>query len=176
MADRDGLVSAEYHHLRLQREGWISRHPTSYGEGSLFIATRQGIERVAVPVVAAAPAPTWWQHVRGCAWTAAWLTRRGQLELGCRELDSADEWRGELRWRDRTGWRTSGHHPDLVRVIDGAPVAVEVELARKSSARLSAILELHTLWRMQGRTGGVLYVCGTARGCERVQRLAVLPT
>jgi hypothetical protein len=59
-----------------------------------------------------------------------------------------------------------------MRAIDGTPVAVEVELARKSAARLSAILELHALWRSQGKTGGVLYVCGTGRDCERVQRLA----
>ena len=83
-----------------------------------------------------------------------------------------DDWRGELRWRDRSGWRTSGHHPDLVRVIDGTPLAVEVELARKSSARLTAILELHALWRSQGKTAGVMYVCGSVRGGERVQRVA----
>ncbi len=164
--------TAEDHARRLARAGWLSRHPTSYGEGSLLLATRDGIERAAVPVAAGrAPAPTWWEHVRACAWAAAWLTRRGQLELGCRELADAEDWRGELRWRDRSGWRTSGHHPDLVRTIDGTPVAVEVELARKSSARLSAILELHALWRVQGKTGGVLYVCGTQRSCERVRRI-----
>ena len=165
--------TAEDHARRLERARWLSRHPTSYGEGSLFLATAEGTERVAVPVAAGrVPAPTWWAHARACAWTAAWLTRRGQLELGCREVAGANDWRGELRWRDRSGWRVSGHHPDLIRVIEGTSVAVEVELARKSAARLSAILELHALWRSQGKTGGVAYVCGGPRAGERVQQLA----
>jgi hypothetical protein len=165
--------TAEDHARRLERAGWLARQRTSYGEGSLLMATRDGIERAAVPVAPArAPAPTWWAHVRACAWTAAWLTRRRQLALGCRELAGDEAWRGELRWRDRSGWRISGHHPDLLRSIDGTPVAVEVELARKSSARLAAILELHALWRSQGKTGGVLYVCGSTVVCDRVQRVA----
>jgi hypothetical protein len=52
------------------------------------------------------------------------------------------------------------------------PVAVEVEIVRKLPARLSAILELHALWRLRGKTGGVTYVCVNARAGERVQRLA----
>jgi hypothetical protein len=167
------VPTAEHHARRLERAGWLSRHPTSYGEGSLLLATREGIERAAVPVASARPpAPTWWAHTRACAWTAAWLTQRGQLLLGCREVDGDDRWRGELRWRDRGAWRTSGHRPDLVRVIDETPVTVEVELARKSSSRLSAILELHALWRLQGKTGGVVYVCGSERTGSRVRRIA----
>jgi hypothetical protein len=165
--------TAEDHARRLERAGWLARQRTSYGEGSLLMATRDGIERAAVPVTPSRPtAPTWWAHARACGWTAAWLTRRGQLGLGWRELAGEGAWRGELRWRDRSGWRTSGHHPDLLRSIDGTPVAVEVELARKSGARLAAILELHALWRSQGKTGGVLYVCGSALVCDRVQRIA----
>ncbi|MBV9195233.1 MAG: hypothetical protein JO168_13895 [Solirubrobacterales bacterium] len=165
--------TAEDHARRLERAGWLARQRTSYGEGSLLLATRDGIKRAAVPVAPArSPAPTWWAHVRACAWTAAWLTRRGQLALGCRELAGEESWQGQVRWRERSGWRTSGHHPDLLRVIDGTSVAVEVELARKSSARLSAILELHALWRWQGKTAGVMYVCGSPLACERVERVA----
>jgi hypothetical protein len=91
---------------------------------------------------------------------------------GPRARSRQEAWRGELRWRDRNGWRTSGHHPDLLRSINGTPVAVEVELARRSSARLAAILELHALWRSQGKSGGVPYVCGNALACYRVQRVA----
>jgi hypothetical protein len=65
-----------------------------------------------------------------------------------------------------------GHHPDLIRVIEGIPVAVEVELQRKSSSRLEAILSLHALWRRQEKTGGVLYVVDSPRGVQRVQHLA----
>jgi hypothetical protein len=164
--------TAEDHARRLERAGWLSRHPTSYGEGSLLLATRDGIQRVAVPVSPMRPpAPTWWEHARACAWAAAWLTQRGQLQLGSRELASAEDWRGELRWHDRSGWRTSGHQPDLVRMIDGTAVAVEVELARKSTPRVSAILALHALWRAQGKTAGVTYICANHRACERIQRL-----
>lgn len=166
--------TAADHARRLERAGWLRRWPTSYGEGSLLAPTREGVLRCGLEVLAPrrAPGPTWWAHLRACAWAAAWLTRRGQLELGPRELAEDDSWRAEIRWRDRGGWRNSGHRPDLVRAIDGVPVAVEVEIQRKSSARLQAILELHALWRSQEKSGGVLYVCGTERGCERIQRIA----
>lgn len=165
--------TAEDHARRLGQAGWLARHPTSYGEGSLLVVTRDGIGRAGVPVAPArVPAPTWWAQMRACAWTAAWLTRRGQLALGPCELADEDIWRGELRWRDRSGWRSSGHRPDLLREVDEVPVAVEVELARKSTARLSAVLELQALWRSQGKTGGVTYVCANKLVCERVQRIA----
>jgi hypothetical protein len=144
---------------------------TSGSDSAGGVAHRNGVVRTD-GLGSCAPAPTWWAHVRACGWTAAWLTRRGQLALGCRELAGEEAWRGELRWRDRSGWRTSGHHPDLLRSINGTPVAVEVELARKPSARLAAILELHALRRSQGKTGGVLFVCGSALVCDRVQRVA----
>ena len=62
----------------------------------LLLVTREGVRVAEVPVEAPrVPAPTWWAHLRACAWTAAWLTRRGQLELGARELATAEDWRGE---------------------------------------------------------------------------------
>ena len=42
------------------------------------------------------PAPTWWAHLSGCAWVAAWLTARGREMLGPRELLVDDSWSGEL--------------------------------------------------------------------------------
>jgi hypothetical protein len=168
-----GRSAAYSHASRLIEMRWAATTTMGRGAGSLIHPTRDGLQVVGVQAIAPGrPGPTWWAHCAGCAWTAAWLTQRGQLHLGCRELVGDDGWRGELRWRDRGGWRTSGHHPDLVRVIEQTPVAVEVELARKSSARLSAILELHALWRSQGKTGGVMYICGTNRTAERVERAA----
>ena len=166
--------SAVYSHAsRLIERRWAEATAMGHGAGSLIYPTRDGLRVTGVEAVGVvAPAPTWWAHCVGCAWTAAWLTQRGQLQLGCRELAGDPGWRGEVRWRDRGGWRTSGHHPDLVRVIEHTPVAVEVELARKSSARLAAIVELHALWRLQGKIGGVLYVCGSERAAERVERVA----
>jgi hypothetical protein len=92
------------HARRLEQAGWLTRVPTSYGHGPLLLITRAGVRIADVPVEAPrSPAPTWWAHARACAWTAAWLTRRGQLGLGCRELAGADDWRGEFRWRVGAG-------------------------------------------------------------------------
>ena len=53
------------------------------------------------------------------------------------------------------------HRPDLVGVVPGRrPAAIEVELARKSKARLRAILGLHARWIAAGRSGACVYVCG----------------
>jgi hypothetical protein len=51
-------------------------------------------------------------------------------------------------------------------------VAVEVELARKSSPRLEAIIGLHARWRAAGETGGVIYVCGDQQDCGRIREIA----
>ena len=42
------------------------------------------------------------------------------------------------------------------------PAAIEVELARKSKARLRAILGLHSRWIASGKTGACVYICGNA--------------
>ena len=53
------------------------------------------------------------------------------------------------------------HRPDLVGVVPGRlPAAIEVELTRKSKARLRAILGLHASWIATGRSGACVYVCG----------------
>lgn len=57
-------------------------------------------------------------------------------------------------------------------LVDGVRVAVEVELARKSTPRLEAIVALHARWRAAGKTSGVIYVCGDQQGCDRVQEVA----
>jgi hypothetical protein len=40
------------------------------------------------------------------------------------------------------------------------PAAIEVELTRKSKARLRAILGLHSRWIASGKTGACVYICG----------------
>jgi hypothetical protein len=53
------------------------------------------------------------------------------------------------------------HRPGLVGVVPGRrPAAVEVELQRKSKARLRAILKLHARWIAAGQSGACVYVCG----------------
>jgi len=162
------------HARRLVGQGWVERCAMTRGEGSLLVASRSGVRMVGVPVLAAGvPAPTWWAHLVGCAWVAAWLTVRGRVMQGGREVLADGSWRGDLRWRDGRGEHRSGHRPDLAWLPDGAArVAVEVELARKSTPRLEAIVGLHARWRAAGQSGGVIYVCGDELVGERVREIA----
>lgn len=144
------------------------------GKGSLFLATRTGITVAAVPVRAAGPpAPTWWAHHCAVAWMAAWLKLRGHGVLGGRELLEGDEWSGEISWQDRSGYKNARHRPDLIACDrGGGRIAIEVELTKKSAARLRAILWRHAMWRSNGQTGGVVYVCADHEGCRRITTLA----
>jgi hypothetical protein len=167
-----GRSTAFSHAERLEREGWLVRYPMTFGQGSLLVANRSGVRVAGVAATAARrPAPTWWAHLRACSWMAAWLTVRGRQLQGCREVAADPSWRGELGWRDSRGQHRAGHRPDLAWRIDGGRVAVEVELARKSTPRLEAIINLHARWRASGSTGGVIYVCLDEDGCERVRQL-----
>jgi len=150
--------TARRHAATLSRVGWMSRVAMAHGRGSLLFATRQGVQVsgvAAAPVPA--PAPTCWGHLVGCAWVAAWLTVRGREMLAPRELLLEDSWRGELP--GSRGPRAL-HRPDLVGVVPGRrPAAIEVELTRKSKARLRAILSLHADWIATGQCGACVYVC-----------------
>lgn len=154
--------------------GWVRRVPTIHREASLLVATAAGVQMTGVAVrVPRAPAPTWWAHLTGCAWTAAWLTARGRPMQGPREVDVDASWEGRVQWRDRRGRCSAGHRPDLAWVPEeGRRVAVEVELARKSTPRLEAILALHASWRETGASDGVIYVCGHPGARSRVIELA----
>jgi hypothetical protein len=166
-------VATRNHARRLEREGWLERHPMTRGQGSLFIATRTGVAVLGISVRAAGPpAPTWWAHHCGCAWAAAWLTARGRELLGGRELLEAPAWSGEIRWHDHKGYHRSGHRPDLVVLRNGGRIAVEVELAQKSAERLKAIIGLHARWRAARATGGVIYICADEDGCDRIRTIA----
>ena len=161
------------HAQRLEREGWLARYPTLLGEGSLLVATRAGVAVAEVEVpVARPPAPTWWAHLRACAWTAAWLTARGRAIQGPREIEADESWTGQIRWRDRRGQRTTGHRPDVAWLAPGGRVAIEVELTRKSTARLCGILELHRRWQTTGQSAGVIYICAHEHMRQRIIQLA----
>lgn len=161
------------HADRLVRAGWAVRYPMVRGQGSLLVASRSGVRIAGVAVTPSPrPAPTWWAHLQACAWMAAWLTVREREMQGPREVVADASWSGELRWSDRSGSHKAGHRPDLAWLADGVRVAVEVELARKSTPRLEAIVALHARWRAAGRTGGVIYVCGDKQGCDRVRDIA----
>ena len=168
-----GRSAAFSHARRLEREGWLARYPMLRGHGSLLVATSSGVRMVGVDVSPArAPAPTWWAHLQACGWVAAWLTVRGRVMQGCREVEADPAWSGQIRWHDRKGTHRSGHRPDLAVILKEVRFGVEVELARKSAERLQAILDLHARWRAAGETGGVIYVCADAAGAGRVRQIA----
>jgi hypothetical protein len=151
-------VTARSHATRLAREGWLARVRRPQGAGSLLYATRVGVQIAELTVSPTPdPAPTWWAHLEGCAWVAAWLTARGRGMVGPRELLADETWRGEL---DGVAGRRTVHRPDVIGVVPGRrPAAIEVELQRKSKTRLRAILTLHSRWIASGTSGACVYVC-----------------
>jgi len=164
-------VAARNHARRLEREGWLVRCPMTRGQGSLFLATRNGILVLGLRLIAArTPAPTWWTHDSACAWTAAWLTVRGRTYLGPVEILDDPEWSAQLHWLDCHSFKRSWHRPDLVGFLSDTAIAIEVELAPKSKRRLDAILQLHLSWIVGRKTGAVIYICGDQEGCQRVER------
>jgi hypothetical protein len=152
-------VAARSHARQLEKEGWLARYPMTRGEGCLFVATRTGVAVASVPVRAARqPAPTWWAHHCGVAWAAAWLKVRGHDFLGARQVLEDDRLSGEITWRDRRGYNKSSHRPDLVFPRSRGWVAIEVELTKKSSERLRAILWRYAMWRASDGCA-VIYMC-----------------
>jgi len=161
--------------VALIEDGWVRRQPMTRGQGSLLLVTAAGSDRVRAVARPRArpPSPTWWAHHVACAWTAAWLTVRRRAMQGSAEIAVDESWRGELSWRDGRGAHQVGHHPDLAWLPDGGGrVAVEVELSRKATPRLEAVLDLHAAWRAGGQTAGVIYVCGDQLVYERIAKLA----
>ncbi|MHB8657697.1 MAG: hypothetical protein ACYC91_07035 [Solirubrobacteraceae bacterium] len=168
-----GLRAAQSHSQRLEREGWLRRYAMTRGNGSLLVATDRGI-RVGDLELSAAPrpTPTWWAHDCACAWTAAWLTVRRADWRGPREVLADPRLVGKLEWQTGAGWRRATHRPDLVLSIPNGGVVVEVELRRKSSRRLAAVLSLYRSWLADSKIAGVVYVCGSTALADRVARFS----
>jgi hypothetical protein len=170
-----GQRAARSHAMRLQREGWLARYPMTRGDGSLLIATKRGVLVSGLYVAASSePRPTWWAHHRACAWTAAWFTALGANWQGPREV-LADaglclelEWHAHTNWRQGSGWRSARHRPNLTVVSDVGLTVVEVDLQAKSSKRRIAVLKHYRDWISEERIGGVIYVCATTTGRERI--------
>jgi len=62
--------------------------------------------------------------------------------------------------------------PDLTVRARAGLVPVEVELERKGTSRLQAILTMYQRWIAEREIGGVAYVCGSDAPAERVRDLA----
>lgn len=163
---------ARSHAGRLEREGWVARQPMLRGGGSLLVVTRRGVRMTGRHVTApAVPEPTWWAHDCACAWTAAWLTAHHADWRGPREVLTDPSMKRKLEWQTRVGYRRAGHRPDLAVQIANGRVAVEVELERKSTQRMHAILVMYRRWIGEGKLAGIVYVCGSERIAERVEKL-----
>jgi hypothetical protein len=166
-----GRTAVYSHSHRLLAAGWLETCSRTHGEGSLVYASRAGlrVSGIRAAAVKQRPSPVSWAHCEACAWTATWLTARGRGMVGPREMLVRADWRGELRFRERGELRRRGHRPDLGgRLPDGQVLPIEVELSEKSSARLKAVLALHSEWIAVGKSGGVIYVCGDEEIAERV--------
>ncbi len=161
---------ARSHASRLERAGWLERHPMIRGKGSLLAATRRGVRMAGLPVSApAAPDPASWAHDSGCAWTAAWLGVRGAPEWrGPREVLTDPNLNRTVVWSTRSSLRRSGHRPDLMLHALPGLLAVEVELQRKSASRMVGIASMYRAWISEGAIAGVLYVCANARLADHV--------
>ena len=147
------------------------------GDGSLVVVTAAGAARAGYPASWAlrSVAPSTWAHVSACAWVSAWLRLRGHRWWSERELAQDAFWRRDVRYQDRRGTARVTHRPDLALRIAGRPAAIEVELQRKTRARLIAILSMYAE-HSDGEDAalyGVLYVCDRAEVADAVKRAAI---
>jgi hypothetical protein len=147
--------------------GLVSRTGARSGKSKLFVATRLGLHAAGfheMPVCSVSPRAE--RHLRALASTAVWL----ECTLGAHAEVLSER---ELRLGSR-GQRPCGRpvaspyvhyaggarkRPDLLikprSPVEGLPVAVEVELSRKSAARLYAIC---MAWKHCSEVDAVLYL------------------
>ena len=153
-------VAARSHAKRLETEGWLGRVPLLWGQGSMFYVTKLGVRVLGTGLGAPRHRnQTGGRTTAPVAWTAAWLTLRERRFLGEPEIRLSGEWSERLQWYEGYSWRKSGHRPDFIAWSPNDSVnAIEVELARKSRARLNAILSLHNNWMLHGKVAQLFYI------------------
>lgn len=106
---------------------------------------------------------------------STWLQLRGHHWWSEREPLEDAFWRRDIRYRDHRGTARATHRPDLGLQIAGRPAAIEVELQRKTRARLIGILSMYAEHgdRDNAPLYGVLYVCDRADVADAVKRAAI---
>lgn len=180
-----------YDHVRrLERAGLVTRIAMRHGHGSLVVITSRGAIEVGYPATRAPRSvePTTWPHATGCAWASAWLVLRlralrveapeiaaeAMQWWGERDVAADNFWRREVQFKDHRGTGRVTHRPDLGVRLGGLPIPVEVELQRKSRARLRGILGMYEELAAadQARFGGVIYVTGAPDIADGVKRAA----
>jgi hypothetical protein len=147
------------------------------GEGSLLVVTRDGARMAGASRAPRGLGPTSWAHTVACAWTSAWFEVRGRDWLSTSEVAQDDGWRGRVAYTDGRGRsHRLRHTPDLGTYVGdpGRPVAVEVELQRKSLARLQGILAMYAdrTTRPDGDLAGIVYITANADVASAVRAAA----
>jgi hypothetical protein len=163
------------HLRRLEHAGLVTRTAMRRGDGTLVLLTRAGALEAGCPTRRAprTPGPNTWAHACGCAWASAWLELRGRAWVSEREILEDDLWRYDLRYQDHRGTVRVTHRPDLVVQTGSGPVAIEVELQRKTFARLHGILGLYgELTEADGPLAGVIYITDRADVSDLITRAA----
>ncbi|MGH2941465.1 MAG: hypothetical protein ACRDLN_01630 [Solirubrobacteraceae bacterium] len=157
----------------------MRRVPMTRCQGSLIVITADGA-RTAGHDGAGAPrnvAPTTWAHTGACAWAAAWFEVRQRPWLSSREIAHDDVWTGRVVYEDGYG-RTQRitHRPDMGTLLGdlARPIAVELELQRKSETRLRGILGMYAQRTAQpgAELGDVIYITANANVASRVRAAA----
>lgn len=163
------------HVRRLEQAALITRIAMRRGDGTLVLLTRAGLLQAGCPPRRAprAPGPNTWAHASGCAWVSAWLALRGRAWVSEREILEDDLWRYELRYQDHRGTVRVTHRPDLIVQMASGPIAIEVELQRKTFARLHGVCAMYAeLTEPDGPLAGVIYICDRADVSDLVTRAA----
>jgi hypothetical protein len=155
------------HLARLIAAGLVWRVPMTRGDGSLLVVTRDGARMAGARRAPRGPGPTSWAHTVACAWTSAWFEVRGRAWVSTSEVAQDDGWRGRVSYTDGRGRsHLLRHTPDLGTYVGdpGRPVAVEVELQRKSLARLRGILAMYAdrTTGPDADLAGIVYVTANA--------------
>ena len=165
-----------YDHVRrLQSAGLADRIAMRRGHGSLIVITRRGALEAGCPASHAprSVAPTTWAHASGCAWVSAWLQLRGRDWVSEREIANDHFWRHDLRYQDHRGTVRGTHRPDLGVQTAAGPVAIEVELQRKTLGRLRGVLAMYAqLTEHDAPLDGVIYVTDRPDLADLIRRTA----
>lgn len=165
-----------YDHVRrLQAAGRVDRFPMRRGDGSLIVLTRRDALEGGSPASRAprSISPATSAHTCACAWAAAWLEVRGRAWLSEPEIVDDDLWRYQLRYQDHRGTARTTHRPDLGVLTGSGPVAIEVELQRKTLGRLLEILQMYAeLTEDDGPLAGVVYITSRKDVADLVSRAA----
>ena len=171
-----GRAVAYDHARRLAAAGLVRTVRMTQGDGSLFVATAAGAARVGYPASWAVRSigPSNWAHATACAWVSTWLQLRGHSWWSDREIAGDVCWQRTVSYRDHRGTARVPHRPDLAVELAAGPAAIEVEVQRKSRARLLAILRMYadSIDDDDDPLAGLLYACDRVDIAEAVGRVA----